>query len=146
MIMRFFVQGKHGDSLMAALIAIKRQQCGTDDPGKWDMTLDESGLSATIETDSAILPVGLPAGVECAALPPLVPERVTDLQFRLALNAKGLRAGVEGYVAAASPDVKDWWDRAVSIERENPMIVAAANALAKSPSDIDALFIAAAVI
>jgi hypothetical protein len=80
------------------------------------------------------------------APPPSIPASVSDLQFRLALNASGLREQAEAYIATASQDVKDWWDRATRIDRDNPMLAAAVTAIGKTPADRDALFTLAATL
>ena len=76
--------------------------------------------------------------------PARVPDEVTDLQFRLALNAEGLRDAAESYVAAAAWDVRDWWDRATHIRRDDARLNAAVKALGKTDADRDALFTLAA--
>lgn len=88
------------------------------------------------------------------ALPPLsrfsgqddqpVPASCTPLQMRRALNAAGLRSSVEAAVADSPQDVKDAWDFASIILRDDPIIAGMAAALGKSSADVDALFIAAA--
>ena len=70
----------------------------------------------------------------------VVPDHVSDLQFRLALNERGLRVSAEAYVAAASQDVRDWWDRSLSIRRDDPMLARAASAIGCSEDDLDRLF------
>lgn len=69
-----------------------------------------------------------------------VPEKVTDLQFRLALSMLGLRDAAEKIVEDGSPDIRDYWDRAVAIHRGHPFVVQAARALKKSEAEIDDLF------
>jgi hypothetical protein len=71
---------------------------------------------------------------------------VSDLQIRLALNASGLRAGVETYVEHADQDTKDWWDRAIKFERNNPMVLAAASALGVTQKQLDNLWLLAVTI
>lgn len=68
-----------------------------------------------------------------------IPE-VTDLQFRLALNQLGLRAAADTYINGASQDVKDWWDRALRFQFNNPMLQAAMAALGKTQADLEQLF------
>lgn len=73
--------------------------------------------------------------------PPLPPVVVSPAQIRIALTRMGLRAAVEAYVAASpDQDVKDMWQFATQFERDNLMIVGAAEALGKTPQEIDALF------
>lgn len=71
---------------------------------------------------------------------PVPAVTVTPRQIRLALNATGLRASVEAYVAAASQDVKDSWEYSTVFERDHPLLVAAGQGLGKSEAEIDALF------
>lgn len=71
------------------------------------------------------------------APPPLV---VSARQIRMALTRIELRAAVEAYVASADQDTKDWWAFATEFQHGNAMIAAAAEALGKSPADVDALF------
>lgn len=77
---------------------------------------------------------------------PSPPDVVTDLQFRLALNAEGLRDIAESYVAAAAWDVRDWWDRATHIRRDDARLNAAVVAIGKTDADRDALFTLAATL
>ena len=73
-----------------------------------------------------------------------VPAVVTPRQIRLALNAANLRDTVEQAVAVSSQDVKDWWEYALDIERNNSMIKAMAAQLGITEQQLDALFVAAA--
>ena len=61
-------------------------------------------------------------------------------QIRKALNATGLRAGVEAAVAAADQDTRDGWDFADEFRRDHPLIAGVALALGKTEAEIDALF------
>lgn len=72
-----------------------------------------------------------------------VPARVTPRQIRLALTAAGLRDAVEQAVAAAPQDLKDWWEYALDIDRNNPLIKAMAQQLGITEQQIDTLFVAA---
>ena len=65
------------------------------------------------------------------------PDFVSDLQFRLALNELGLRTATENYIASADQDVKDWWDRALTIERSNKFLQQAQKALGKTQEEFD---------
>jgi len=73
-------------------------------------------------------------------------ESVTDLQLRLALAQMGLLDAVEAYVAAASVEVKIWWERATNIERHNAMVIGALAALNKTSGEGDALFALAKIL
>jgi len=69
---------------------------------------------------------------------------VTPRQFRLALNATGMRANIEAYVAAGSQDMKDTWEFATVIERNSAIIAAGAAELGLTEAQIDDLFTLAA--
>ena len=101
---------------------------------KWDASL---GAEPTSEQLAEIASMPEPARV---------PDEVTDLQFRLALNAEGLRDIAESYVAAAAWDVRDWWDRATHIRRDDARLNAAVVAIGKTDADRDALFTLAATL
>lgn len=65
---------------------------------------------------------------------------VTPRQIRLALNAAGLRATVENAVKAGNQDIKDWWEYALEIERNHPLIVGMAAQLGITEQQLDELF------
>ena len=103
-------------------------------------------LSVSAEWAETVGPIveAVLSGVAPVLPPARVPDEVTDLQFRLALNAEGLRDAAESYVAAAAWDVRDWWDRATHIRRDDARLNAAVKALGKTDADRDALFTLAA--
>jgi hypothetical protein len=78
--------------------------------------------------------------------PPPVPQQVTAVQARLALNAAGKRSAVEGAVAAASQDVKDYWEFCANLHRQHPVLLQMAQGLGWTSADLDALFTAAAAL
>lgn len=79
--------------------------------------------------------------------PPVVPERVSRLQARLALLGAGLLQNVEDYVAASDDIVlRMVWAEATEWHRGSPMIATIASALSLSESQVDNLFIAAGAI
>lgn len=73
-----------------------------------------------------------------------VPAEITALQARRALNAAGLRATVDAAVAASSQDVKDAWEYATIVKRDNAIIASMANALHLTSEQVDDLFRAGA--
>ena len=75
---------------------------------------------------------------------PQIPDAVTPLQMRRALNAAGLRAAVEAAVAASDQDVKDAWEFALEIRRDNPLLTAMAAALSMTEEQVNDLFLQAA--
>ena len=81
---------------------------------------------------------------------PLAPEPdpspvvwVSPLQARRALAQAGLRQAVEDWVAAQPQDVRDAWDYATQIRRDDPLIVAAGAALSLTQAQVDELFVLA---
>lgn len=85
-------------------------------------------------------------GVAWGPIPPTPILSVTPRQFRLALNATGMRASIEAYVAAGSQDMKDTWEFATVIERNSPIIAAGAAELGLTEGQIDDLFSLAATL
>lgn len=69
-----------------------------------------------------------------------VPQSVTPWQMRRALNQLGLRAMVEEAVAKGDQDVKDGWEFALEIKRDNPLLAAMAGSLRMEQGDLDNLF------
>lgn len=65
---------------------------------------------------------------------------VTPLQFRKALNQLNIRTLIEDYVKTLDDDSRDAWEYATVFERNNPTIISAAEALNKTPEEIDDLF------
>lgn len=75
--------------------------------------------------------------------PEKVPERVSALRFRLALNAAGLRDAVEQAVKAAGGDAVDLWEYAADIERAHKMVIQIAGAIGVTSTQLDDLFLSA---
>lgn len=76
--------------------------------------------------------------------PPSTPKAVTPLQARKAMIAAGLLDTVEAWVADQDQAQRLAWEYATVIERDDPVIAAAATALDMTDAEVDALFIAAA--
>jgi hypothetical protein len=72
--------------------------------------------------------------------PNVVPQFVTPLQFRRALNQLDIRDDVETYVNTLSQDEKDAWEYATEFQRNNQIIANAAIALNKTSEEVDDLF------
>lgn len=72
-----------------------------------------------------------------------VPQAVTPLQIRMAINAMDLREQVEAYVATLDQTAQDAWEYATIIERNNPILVNGAIAMGKTVEELDQLFILA---
>jgi len=75
-----------------------------------------------------------------------VPATVSPRQIRLALNQLGLRATVEQAVASGSQDLRDWWEYALDIERNNALVIGMAGQLGITEQQIDELFRLAAAL
>ena len=79
-----------------------------------------------------------------------VPQAVTQRQARLALLAAGLLAAVQPALDSLPSPQREAaqieWDWASTIKRDSPLIVSVGAALGLTDEQIDALFIAAAVI
>lgn len=77
---------------------------------------------------------------------PHIPDAVSPLQMRRALRQQGLMDAVTAYVAVQDADTQDAWEYAVEIRRDDALIASAADALGKTPAEIDDLFRLAASI
>src|SRR5690606_6788891 len=60
------------------------------------------------------------------APPPPVPASVTPLQARRALRQAGLLVTVEAQIATMGEEAVEAWEYAVAIDRDNPLLLAAA--------------------
>lgn len=69
-----------------------------------------------------------------------VPFSVTPLQIRKALRQVGLKAAVDGYLATLPEEVAEEWEYALEVRRDNPTILAAADALGMTEAQADDLF------
>lgn len=81
---------------------------------------------------------------------PVVPAIVSMRQARLALLSAGLLANVDAAIAALPSPQREAaqidWEYATEVRRASPLIAALGPALGLTDAQIDALFIAAAVI
>jgi len=68
------------------------------------------------------------------------PQSVTPLQCRLALNDFGIRSQVEAAVAAGSQVIKDKWEFATEIRRDDSDLNALATAIGLTSAQVDSLF------
>jgi hypothetical protein len=65
---------------------------------------------------------------------------VSPLQVRKALNQKGLRGAVEAAVASASVEVRDAWEYATAVRRDDPLLASMSQQLGLDDSALDELF------
>jgi hypothetical protein len=79
---------------------------------------------------------------------PQVPASVTPKQARLALSAAGLLTQVNAMVRAAPEATQIAWDYGLSVDRNDPMLLALISQLYPPMTDaqVDQLFISAAAI
>ena len=80
----------------------------------------------------------------------LVPQSVTMRQARLALLAAGKLAAVNSAIAAMTGAAGDTarieWEFSSEVQREQPLVLALGGMLGMSEAQLDALFVAAAVL
>jgi hypothetical protein len=78
--------------------------------------------------------------------PSAVPQSITMRQARLALLGAGLLDAVNVGITGMSQAAQIEWEYAATVERTNPLIAALASALALTPGQVDALFVAGAAL
>jgi hypothetical protein len=71
---------------------------------------------------------------------------VTPLQIRRALRTVGLLDDITSFVEAAPVEVREAWEYAIQIDRDNALIAAAAEAIGATAEDVDNLFRLAATL
>lgn len=74
---------------------------------------------------------------------PVQPIYVSPRQIRQALTRVNLRTAVEAAVSGGDQDLKDWWEFAVQVEENHPMVVAMASQLNVNEVDLHNLFVLA---
>ena len=87
---------------------------------------------------------------QSSAPAPTVPASVPMLNARLALIAAGLSSTVDEYIAAlpdvAGEEARAYWNFALNVRRDHPLVVALGAVLNKTPAELDQLFIDAAAL
>lgn len=78
--------------------------------------------------------------------PAPVPREVYPLQIRKALRASGLHAAVSAFIAGQSDEVKESWEYASIVTRDNALIEAGRVSLGLSVKQVDDLFKLAATL
>ena len=86
------------------------------------------------------------AELDSLAIPQPVPSSVSPLQIRKALRQMELKASIDAYIATQDDETQESWEYAVQIDRDNPLIAAAAAELEKTEAEIDDLFRLAATL
>lgn len=118
---------------------------GTRYHQKGDLWADALTLVQSFEPFSAEENAERDAAEAAAAVPP-VPRSVTPYQARRALTNAGLRDQIEAFVLTLDQAAQDAWQYGLAVERNNPMIAAAAVTLGMTEAEIDDLFRAAAAL
>lgn len=81
---------------------------------------------------------------------PAVPASVPMLNARLALIAAGLSSAVDEHIAAlsgvAGEEARAYWNFALNVRRDHPLVISLGAVLNKTPSELDRLFIDAAAL
>lgn len=117
--------------------------------GRWRVRVVASASEAMfmwfeLEPDQVSIDAAVDKHLRQRALDTPVVEAVqlkcTSWQMRKALNATGLRAAIEGAVAAAGQTTKDGWEYATEFNRFDPLVLQFGAALGKTDAELDALF------
>ena len=81
---------------------------------------------------------------------PAVPASVPMLNARLALIAAGLSSVVDEHIASmtgtAGEESRAYWNFALNVRRDHPLVIALGAVLNKTPAELDQLFIDAAAL
>lgn len=131
-------------------------QAGMKDSGAAflaDIADAEAKKQASEKAEADAVAAKTAAEAAIAAIP-VVPEvkpepepqdpTVNDLQIRLALTEAGLRDAVEAAVKAGDQNTRDWYERAIHFKRHDPMVLALADALKVTDTQLDELWALAA--
>lgn len=81
-----------------------------------------------------------------SAVADIVPQSITMMQARLALNATGQLAAINGLIAGGSVPVQLMWEYSGVLDRQNVSLLAVAALAGLTSADVDNLFRAASVL
>ncbi|CAN5642982.1 hypothetical protein BH10PSE5_BH10PSE5_19510 [soil metagenome] len=123
------------DEELASISAFK-----LDDP---EVTEGQEVDTQALDVDADGVPFWSVTLREATPPTPFVPQVITRLQAKLALNAAGLLDDVEAFVASADRSLQIYWTETSDIHRDHALITGSAEALRWSDDQVDALFIAA---
>ncbi len=102
-------------------------------------SLPEDYIPGKYQYDDGFILIEVPVVIE-------VPQTVSPRQIRQALTKMSMRGPVETAVASGDQDLKDWWEFATQFERTHPQILAMAELLQVTESQLDSLFILAGTL
>ncbi|MEM8698938.1 MAG: hypothetical protein AAGF44_07175 [Pseudomonadota bacterium] len=112
-------------------------------PAERVMDLDEQQYAAVVENPNAWRVIDNQLVENPNLGQAVIPRQVTKLQLKRALTASGQWATFKT-ILASDPEAQEDWDLAVYIRREDPAVIAMAEAACVTdPSDIDMFFVAA---
>lgn len=120
--------------------------------GAWQVLTDYRGTSYWLPDGSkhTIVDVGqAPPDNALNAPPPPPPPKVTIVTMRqaqLALLSAGLLDSVEAFIAQQNRAVQITWATASTVERDNPVVLGAQQALNLTSNQVDDLFTLAATL
>lgn len=77
---------------------------------------------------------------------PIVPQKVSRMQAKLALDEAGMLDAVETFMASAPPRVRIYWTEVSELHRNHPVLLEATTALGMTSQQVDELFTAAYAI
>lgn len=80
---------------------------------------------------------------------PVVPDRIPMLNAHLELVEAGWMPAIRQFIEEMLPDeeralAQVYWDKALTMERNHPLVLAIPAAIGKTPEEVDELFIRAA--
>jgi hypothetical protein len=119
-----------------------------------DVIIQDDGAGPYLKTwnasGSALLAGTSPptdAQIATVMATPVVPQSVTMLQARLAIQAAGLTTQVTNAINADTTGVLPlWWEYATTVERQNPKVLQIAQTLGLTSAQLDNLFTQAAAM
>ena len=119
---------------------------GTPDDEAAIRALEEEAIALRAELRAYLPPYPAPEPPPAV----IIPQRITARQARLALLDAGLLDDVDDIIEALPANVRAQvrieWDRATHVERGSPVTQMVATALGLTSAQVDALFVAAAVL
>lgn len=126
------------DGVIVSTIVASQQEAKLAYPNAVCIDASIGGSIGDSIVDGAVVPKPAPA--------PIVPQSVTMRQARLALYAAGLLNTVETAIASAGQAAAIEWEYAQEVQRNAGLVPQMASALGMTETQIDDLFISAAVL
>ena len=105
----------------------------TPPPSKWH-TIDSETISYDEINDRTVVTYTY------SSEPTITPTVVTPLQLRKALRQLNMKTAIDNYVATIDDEKREAWEYATEINRNDPFILEASEALEMSLNDVDNVF------